>query len=132
MKSGTKNRSSGNSISSSVARPKSGTQGTCEVLGLGVVAALIVVLHVLTKQDDELDRLRKVVGTYPPAATVEVQQGCRIVPLPVGPHAVAGDHQHGGALHGNRVPDVDAITMEWDRYRDVSRRDDVLEALRRS
>ena len=35
--------------------------------------------------------------------------------LPVGPHAIAGDHQHGGALYRNRVPDVNAITMQGDR-----------------
>jgi len=38
------------------------------------------------------------------------------VPFPVGSHAVAGDHQHRGALDGDSVPDMDAVAVEGDRY----------------
>src|SRR6476659_11118427 len=50
-----------------------GPQRPCQVLGLGVVATLIIVLHVLAKQDYELDGLRKIVRTYAPAPAIEVQ-----------------------------------------------------------
>jgi hypothetical protein len=37
------------------------------------------------------------------------------VTFPVGPHAIASNHQHGRTLNRNRVPDVNAITMQGDR-----------------
>ena len=37
------------------------------------------------------------------------------MPLPVRSHAVAGDHEHGGPLDRDGVPDVDAVSVERDR-----------------
>ncbi|WP_407179963.1 hypothetical protein [Bradyrhizobium sp. STM 3562] len=56
-----------------------------EILGLGVLAAPVIVLHVLAEQDDELDSLREIIGANPPAPDVEVQERSGVVAFPVVP-----------------------------------------------
>ena len=89
----------------------SGLEAAAEVLGLGVVPAVIVVVEVLAEEDDHLDGLGEVVGAGPAASGECVEETGGIVALPVGAHAVVGDHQQGETLDSDAVPNVDAVLV---------------------
>ena len=76
---------------------------------------MVVLLHILPQQHHHLDRLGEVVGPCQAATGIHVQQVRRVVPFPVGAHAVALHHQHGRTLDANRGPDIHAVAVQRKR-----------------
>ena len=92
------------------------SQSAGHVLGLGVIMAVIVLLHIAAEQDDHFDGFRQVVRAGEPSARRSVEQAGGIMPLPVGAHAAAFDHQQGRAFGRNAVPDMPAIAVPGQGY----------------
>ena len=90
-------------------------QPPAEVPGLRVVVVVVVLAQVGAEQRRELDRDRVVGAAGAPGATVEVDEVGRVMALVVGAERVAADHQVGGALGRDRVPDRQAVAVQRDR-----------------
>ena len=86
-------------------------QGAGQILRLGVIAAVVALLHVAPHHHHHLDGLGQVVGARQPATCRGVEQAGRIVALPVRTHASALDHQPRRPLGRNAGPDVAAVTV---------------------
>src|SRR6266704_114824 len=57
-----------------------------------LVASMVAVLHVLTQQHDQFDRVGEVIGPRDSSTRIGVQERGAVVSLPVRAHAIAAYH----------------------------------------
>ena len=90
-------------------------QEDTQVLSLGMIAVVIVPVHVLAENEDELDGFRDVVRPRLPAAGEGLLQRRAVIAVPIVAHRVALDHHFGGAFEDDAGPDMRAVIMHRHR-----------------
>ena len=80
------------------APPASGGQHPGEVLGLGIIPAVVLILHILAEQHRQFGSLGHITGPATPACGKGVQQAGGIVSLII-VHAITGHHEHGSPFN---------------------------------
>src|SRR5947209_20437718 len=73
---------------------------------------MILRMHISTEQRDQFEAVEKVISHRETTPRIGIEQRGTVMPLPVGPHAVALHHEHGHPLHEDSIPDMFAVAMQ--------------------